>query len=245
MKKILPIILCILLSLSIFVGCERTYTPDPAVEQFLDGGISAQKALAAVNIAKYTVTETRKSRNDDVLGVQITDVFIDLSDETAWQVTINQSANGSYLDDGKPKQSVVTIAKADQKFTHTKNEDGHVTQRDVDEQFVTEYVTTLFYHFNEAYYEGGLYYGDYYMLAIYKYPPEFFYVDETDDLCVFRQQCVTERKDTGKVQLIQETKVNRLGLLVYNNEEYISEKKDFVLVSELKATYEYKSNAQE
>ena len=240
MKRTLLVIITILaLALPLF-GCDRTYTSDPAVEAYLNGGISAKAAMDAVKTAHYTVTETQQNKAGEELGKQVSVVKLDLSDDN-YVVSVTKNASGAYVTTGQPKQSSVTIARGGEKYVYTKVEDGKTSTRDVDAEFVLNYVTAQFYHYNDAYYEGGLYYGDYFMLAIYKYPQEFFFVDEQADLCVFHQQCITEKQDTGKVQLVQQTKVNRLGLLVFNSERYISQLKDFELVSELNATYTYKT----
>ncbi len=238
MKKFISATLTVILGLFFVVGCQKSYKPDPKVEEYLNGDISAQNAMDAVKTVNYTVTERKSTSDGTVKGTSVNEVFIDLSDKNAYVVTVKTTTDGDYSD-GKTKESLVTIKRFDEGYVHQNTEDGVTKTKEVTDEFVSDYVQKLFYTFNDAYYEGGLYYGDYFKLYIYKYPSQFFYVDEEKDLCVFNQARFVEYKDVGTVTFIQKTKINRLGLLCFNEESYESEEKDFSLTSVLKASYEY------
>ncbi len=238
MKKITYVAFLLIFCLSLIAGCQKSYKPDPEVEEYLNGDISAQNAMNAVKTANYTVKETKSKFDGTVTGTSVTEVFIDLTDKNSRVVRIKITTDGDYSD-GKTKESLVTIKRENSVYVHQKTENGKTETKEVTEDFATDYVTKLFFTFNDAYYEGGLYYGDYFRLYIYKYPSQFFFVDKENDLCAFHQARFVEYKDVGKVTFVQKTKINRLGLLRFNEERYESEEKDFSLVSTLNADYVY------
>ena len=93
MKRTLLVIVTILALALPLIGCSRTYTPDPAVEAYLNGGISAKAAMDAVKTVNYTVTETQQNKAGQELGKQVSVVKLDLSDDNYF-VSVTQNASG-------------------------------------------------------------------------------------------------------------------------------------------------------
>ena len=79
MKKRLVIIAVLLLIVLTFAGCEKTFTPDPAVREFLDTGLTAEKAYSRIAKAGYKETRTVQNKAGEIKGQLISEVQIDKS----------------------------------------------------------------------------------------------------------------------------------------------------------------------
>lgn len=239
MKKT-ALILAVLALLLLLVGCEKKYVPDPAVEEYLNSGLTAQKSFDKIAAASYTTDLSVQNKNGDELGRQTSRVNFDVSDKENLILTIEQTYSGTCVQANVTTQTV-TLTKNDEGYLYkviTNIEDKN-NERQVDAEFAVSLVTALVYTNNGAYDANGLYYGDIFMLKIYKFPPESFYVDEEEDLCVFDEKMLIIREDLGDVRLYQTTKINRLGLLIYDYEKYESVDTDNVMISEVRVDYEF------
>ena len=221
-------------------GCAKKTVPDPSVERFLNTEISAQKAFDAVDVVDYTVTEQQTNKAGEVNGGYTFIVHIDKTDPKHLCLHISQEYVGNYVSEGVFHKEVL-LERVNGTYCYTTQNGSDRKTEEVEDSFATDYVTSFFYVNNNAYNEGGLYYGDFFMLYIYKYPATSFYVDNDTGFCVFDEKMDIQNKDTGNVHLHQVSKINRLGLLETNYERYESVNTDFVLCSELKATYTYHS----
>lgn len=228
------------MSLLTLVACEKNYNPNPAVEQYLNSGLTAQKAFDKIADCAYTATLTLIDKSGNTLGTQETTVSFDVSDKQNLSLDMRQTFSGRYVTNGITEQNV-TLRKQEGGYIYsvTTNVESQNKLQSVDNDFAVDLLTALVYSDNGAYNSGGLYYGDVFMLKIYKYPPESFYVDEDSDLCVFDEKMRILRDDMGDVYLYQTTKINRDGLLMYDYEKYESVDQDYVMTSELTAEYEY------
>lgn len=234
MKRIVCLAVAILSMCLCFTACQKSYKPDPEVEKYLNGNISAENAFNRVKTVDYTVSDVKKKNDGTIIGTTRTRTFVDKSDDASYKVEITITVSDGTEDLSETK---VFINRNKDKYEYSTLKDGKAETKEVDDVFVSDFITKLFYTYNDAYYEGGLYYGDYFMLYIYKYPSKFFYIDEENDLCVFHQARFVEYKDMGTVTFIQQTKINRLGLIESNSETYESQEKDFSLTSTLDASY--------
>lgn len=239
MKKVLLIILIVTL-LAIFTACDfsQRYTPDPEVEQFLNTELSGKKALDRVATVNYTVTESQQTKDGTVLGSVTYTVRLDKSVAENLYIQIQHDYIGKYIEDGVTTQTVTYYKQGENYFRKTENNFTSKTEN-VDSAFVVDYLTSLFYVSNDAYDEGGLYYGDFFMLYIYKYPTDYFFVDKQNNLCVFDGKMNIFNDATGNVHLHHVAKINQWGLLVSNYERHESVKEDFVVESTLSANYTY------
>lgn len=237
MKKSLLIvasILCLLLC----TGCTKKTVPDPEVEAYLNTGITAQKAYDAVAQVDYTVTQSKQNKAGEESGSYVFRVSIDKTDAASMRLNFYQQYFGDYVEDGVTERRI-TVEKVDGAYRYTTVSNGQTKTEQVDDQFVTDYITSFFYVNNNAYNEGGLYYGDFFMLYIYKYPATSFSVNKQTNQCIFNEKMNIRHAETGEVHLHQISTLNPLGLLDGNYERYESVEKDMVLLSELKAEYVY------
>lgn len=224
----------------LLTGCQRQYTPRPEVEQYLNSGLTAEKSFEKIAEVSYTTVISVQNKKGDEQGKQENKISFNVSDKENLSLTMEQTFAGSYVANGVTQQ-VVKLRKQDGKYVYTTetNVPSQNKSREVDDKFALDLITALVYSDNGAYDNGGLYYGDTFMLKIYKFPPESFFVDTEKDLCVFDDKILIIHDKIGKVRLFQTTKINRLGLLVYDYEKYVSEEDDYVLVNEVVAEYKY------
>ncbi len=236
MKKRISVLFFILALVFCMAGCTPKIVPNPEVEAYLNTGLTAQQAMEAVKTASYRVEEIQTTKTGTQLGKALYEVFIDLSDANALRLTIQQSLSGSYAEDGITQKSV-RLEKVDGKYLYTTVNGEQRKEETVEDSFARDYVASFFYTNNEAYNEGGLYYGDYFMLFLYKYPATAFYVDGETNLCVFDEKMEIHNANTGLVYLHQISKINVHGLLESNYERYESVEQDLILTSTLTASY--------
>ena len=241
MKRKLTLVLTLLILLAALVACEQNYVPDPAVEEYLNSGLTASKAFDALSSVSYQTTTTILNKNGDEQGKQISQVRFDVSDKQNLTLDMSNVYSGSLVQDGVTERTI-KLSKRDGKYVYetVTNVPAKDSSTEVEEQVALDLITSLVYVDNGAYDSSGLYYGDVFMLKIYKYPAKSFYVDEQADLCVFDEKMLILRDDDmGNVRLYQTTKINRLGLLVSTYEKYESVDKDYVMVSEVVVDYNY------
>lgn len=222
------------------LGCAKKTVPDANVEKYLNTEISAQRAYSAVDIVDYTVTEQQTNKAGEVNGGYTFVVHIDKTDPENLHLHITQEFVGNYVSDGVFQKEVL-LERVNGTYLYTTQNGAERKTEQVEDGFAVDYVTSFFYVNNNAYNEGGLYYGDFFMLYIYKYPATSFYIDDTTNQCVFDEKMDIQNKDTGNVHLHQITRINTLGLLESNYERYESVNTDFVLCSELSAEYVFHS----
>ena len=237
-KRLVAVALGIALILSL-AGCGKKTTPDPAVEAYLNTEISAQKAFDAVTQVEYTVTQSQQNKVGDESGSYVFHIMIDKADPDNMRLEIIQDYYGDYIEDGISQKQVL-LERVNGQYLYTTWNGNEEKQEEVDDQFVVDYITSYFYRNNNAFNEGGLYYGDFFMLYIYKYPASSFSVDTENDLCIFDEKMDIRDEETGNVHLHQISKINSLGLLVSNYERYESVGSDLVLLSELSAEYSFR-----
>lgn len=240
MKKSLTLILTLIILLVALIGCEKNYDPDPAVEQYLNSGLTAQKAFDALSSVSYQTVTTILNKNGDEQGKQVSQVQFDVSDKDSVTMSISNVYSGSLVEEGVTEQNV-TLSKQGEQYVYeiVTNVPLKNSSKQLEAQVALDLITSLVYVDNGAYDASGLYYGDIFMLKIYKYPAKSFYVDEQEDLCVFDEKMLILQDDMGDVRLYQTTKINRLGLLVSSYEKYESVDKDYVMVSEVSVNYNY------
>lgn len=243
MKKTLTLVLTLLILLAALVGCEKDYVPDSAVEQYLNSGLTAQKAFDALSSVSYQTITTVLNKNGDEQGKQVNNVQFDVSDRDSVTLSMTNVYSGSLIEEGVTEQTV-TLSKQGDKYVYqtVTNVPSKNSSKEIDSQVAIDLITALVYMDNGAYDASGLYYGDIFMLKIYKFPAKSFYVDEEEDLCVFDEKMIILRDDLGDVRLYQTTKINRLGLLMSSYEKYESVNQDYVMVSEIVANYNYVQN---
>lgn len=236
-KKIFAGILMLVLLMC--AGCEEKTVPDPEVEAYLNTEITAQKAYDAVAQVEYTVFQSQQNKAGEESGSYRYTVKIDKTDSENLYLQFTQQYSGDYVEDGITDKEV-RLEKVDGKYQYVTVSGSQTETEEVDDQFATDYVTAFFYVNNNAYNEGGLYYGDFFMLYIYKYPASSFSVDKENNLCVFDEKMDIQHSQTGNVHLHQISKINVWGLLESNYERYESMEQDMVLISELTASYVYR-----
>ena len=209
-----------LLCLVALLGCQRSYTPRPEVEAFLNTGLDAQKAFEALSGASYTTSITHANKAGEVLGSAEHLVGFDKSDPENLYLRMEQRFTGTQVADGVTENLVQLQRDEAGRYQYTSTVNGLTERREVDEAFAYDLVASLVYTDNGAYDEGGLYYGDLFMLNIYRYPPESFSVESAAGACVFDEKMHIVKEDIGDVYLYQTTRVNALGLLLYDYERY-------------------------
>lgn len=227
----------LLLACLLFLGCQKRTVPKPEVEAFLNTELSGIKAFEAVEQVDYILQESWQDAQGQELGSSHTRIGIEKKEGQSLSLHMHTSYTGSYVREG--------IEEAEQRlyyenggYMYYTSSNGEEKTEPVEESFARDLVTSFFYTQNEAYCQGGLYYGDYFLLHIYDNPAESFSVEE--NCCVFDQRMVTEDRDIGEIRFHQRSVINPLGLLVENTERYESIEKGTVLVSTLSALYEVK-----
>ena len=226
--------------LGLFTACDLSpkYTPDPEVEQFLNTQLSGKKSMDKVATVSYTVVESQQKKDGTVLGSATTTVQIDKTIAESLSIQIDIVYTGKYVENGITQQQV-RFFKEDNIYYRSTANNFTSNVEVVDGSVVVDYLTSLFYVQNDAYAEGGLYYGDFFMLYIYRYPTDYFFVDKQSNLCVFDGKMNIFNDTTGNVHLHHIAKINEYGLLVSNHERHESVKQDFVVECLLTASYTY------
>ncbi len=235
-RRFIVVVALILVAVFLLCGCEKKYDPDPAVEQFLNNEQSGEKAFASIKTASYCTDETVKSKSGEIKGTSSMVVEFDVSDKTNYSLTITQDYTGSQIKDGIT-HSVAKLRKVETGYVYEVVTNVSEKKDDVEDKFADDLVHSLVYVNNSAYDEGGLYYGDIFMLNIYKYPAKYFYVEEETNLCIWDMKVHIVYEETGDVLLTRKTKINKDGLIVYNYEEFESVEQDYILINETTATY--------
>ena len=242
MKKKLTILILILVLTVVFAGCERQYDPDPAVEQYMSIGMTAEGAFAKIAKVAYTTTITVQDKAENIKGTNVLEVEFEKGEDVVYFA--RQTYTGTLVAD-KVTEVTVNMSKNEDGYiydTYTKHQGAqdavHETKQ-VEDSFALDLITALVYVNNGAYNEGGLYYGDFFMQRIYRYPPRSFHVDEEQNLCVFDEKMKFEMNGVGEVRLYQTIKINEFGLVVYFYERYESVENDYVMISETIPHYDY------
>lgn len=233
-KALLALALALCLCLG---GCQRQFTPKPEVEAFLNGNINAPAAFEAIEKASYTSTVSQQNGDGEVLGTAEYRTELDKSDPERLYLRMEQRFTGVRVENGVETLTATLQSDGAGGYDYVIVENGVEKRESMDATTALDLVSSVVYRDNGAYDEGGLYYGDFFMMNIYRYPAESFTVDTERDLCVFDDRMSIDRKDVGKVYVYQTTSVDRLGLMHYNYERYESPEKDFVLVSETVPEY--------
>ena len=83
MKKAL-ILLVLLPAVFLLVGCEEKYTPDPEVEQYLNTGLTPDKAFEKISAVSYTTTNIVRDADGNQTGQNVVYVHFDVSDEDCY-----------------------------------------------------------------------------------------------------------------------------------------------------------------
>ena len=246
-KRLLLLLIVVLVAFSL-TSCDKKYTPDPAVEQYLNTGLTGEKAYAALNKAGYVETRTIQDKQGNVKGTFWSQVQIDKTDADNLSLSIRQVFEGEYVENNV-EETNSTLAKTDGVYVYTvatryTDVSGEVkNSEELSDTDAAALVRSIVYSNNEVY-DEGLYYGDLFMLRIYRYPAENFYVDTEQNLCVFDAKIYIRQDSTGNIKLYQTTKINELGLLVYNSEKYESVSNDYVMTCEIIPSYEYVTTAK-
>ena len=243
MKKLTVIVLVVLLITVVFAGCDPKYTPDPAVEQYLNTGLTGEKAYAALSKASYTEARTIQDKQGNIKGSFTSEVQIDKTDRDNLFLSSHQLFEGDYIENNIAETTSTLVRQQDSYVytvvtTYASTGNQITNSEKFDDDNAVALVQSIVYSNNEVY-DEGLYYGDLFMLRIYRYPAETFYIDEEENLCVFDAKIYIRQDSTGDIKLYQTTKINELGLLVYNSEKYESVKNDYVMTCEIIPTYEY------
>lgn len=244
MKRKFVTIVVLLLAICLFAGCEREFTPDPAVREYLNNGMTAEKAYDQIAKVSYTETRSLVNTNGEV-GTFYSEVHLDKSDPDNLSLTIHAVYTGECVDEDEVTETTSVLAKREDgtyAYTVTKRfTDGKsMVNEDVMETSDARNLATAIVYSDNGVYDEGLYYGDLFMLRIFRFPSESFYVDVDNDLCVFDEgMLIKDYMDLQDVKLYQVTKINHLGLLVYNSEMYVATQSDYVMTSVLIPTYEY------
>ena len=244
MRKKASLILLLVLTVCLFAACSREYTPDPAVKQYLNNGMTAAKAYEKIATANYVEIRTLQNKLGEVRGRFRSEVSLDKTDADNLKLTVHSVFEGESIEDDVTEMTA-TLAKLDGEYkytvekTLTNKSEPVITVEDMKQEDAQNLVVAIIYTNNGAY-DEGLYYGDLFMLRIFRFPPESFYVDTENDLCVFDEgMLIKDYFDLEDVELYQITKINRLGLLTYNYEKYVGTKSDYLLISETTAHYDY------
>lgn len=242
-KKLVIVIL--LVAAVLLVACEKEYEPDPAVREFLNNGMTAEKAYARIATAAYTEIRTISDKQGTIKGSFCSEIFMDKSDEDNLSLTIHSVYEGECVEDDKVVEMTSTLVKeeGDYKYRVSKTFDGNaelqVTVETMQAEDARNLISAIIYQDNGAY-SAGLYYGDLFMLRIFRFPAESFFVDTEQNRCVFDEiMLFKEYYDLEDVTLRQRTEINELGLLMYNKEVYEATKSDHVLTSEITPSYTY------
>lgn len=234
-KRIVVFLFVLMVALS---ACSSATTPAPEVEAFLNTGVSAQGAFEAIKTASYTTSISYETKDGQVKGTSEYRMEMNKEDPQRLQLTLDRSFTGVNVVDGVEMQTI-TLEKDETTgmYHYTTVVNGEKTVEEVDDTFALDFVTSLIYQNNGVYNEGGLYYGDFFMLYIYKYPTESFYVSEDGKSCVFDEKMFMSREDVGDVYLYQTTKVNSLGLMTYDYERYEGVEADYMVISQTNVAY--------
>lgn len=245
MKKKFAIVLLLLFVVIAVAGCQKEYTPDPAVREFLNTGLTAEKAYAKLATAKYTEVRTLLNKQGEQTGKLVTEVYLDKRDVNNLGLTIHNTYEGKAIESSNVIEMTSVLSKQDGEYVYTVTKvynnlsQPEVTTEQMADSDASNLVVAIIYSDNGAY-DEGLYFGDLFMLRIFRFPPESFYVDTVNNLCVFDEgMLIKDYGDVGDVTLHQLTKINVLGLLVYNYERYESVQSDYVMTCELAPEYEY------
>lgn len=245
MKRKLAIILLLILVVCLLASCNREYEPAPAVKEYLNNGMTAEQAYAQLATASYTETRTLQNKQGEVKGTFRSEVNLDKTDADNLKLTIHSVYEGECVEEENLTEMKSTLIKVDGKYKYTVektpvgSDKPTVTVETMEEEDAQNLIVAIVYTDNSMY-DEGLYYGDLFMLRIFRFPPESFYVDTENNLCVFDEgMLIKEYFDMEDVELHQITKINTLGLLVYNYEKYVATKSDYVLISETVPSYTY------
>ena len=134
----------------------------------------------------------------DESGSYVFHIMIANADPDNMRLEIIQDYYGDYIEDGISQKQVL-LERVNGQYLYTTWNGNEKKQEEVDDQFVVDYITSYFYRNNNAFNEGGLYYGDFFMLYIYKYPASSFSVDTENDLCIFDEKMDIRDEETGNV----------------------------------------------
>ena len=208
-------------------------------------GMTAEKAYERIATASYTEVRTLSDKQDAVKGTFRSEVYLDKSNADDLKLTIRSVYEGECIEEENITEMHATLVKSEGEYLYTVekmpvgSDKPTVTTETMKAEDAQNLLATIIYTDNEVY-DEGLYYGDLFMLRIFRFPAESFYVDAENGLCVFDEgMLIKEYYDMEDVQLYQTTKINDLGLLVYNKERYVATKSDYVLTSETTPTYTY------
>lgn len=151
---------------------------------------------------------------------------------------LNTELSGEKAVEAGIVQGEVTLKRRAEGCIYTTRQNEAVKEETVEDTFAADYINSFFFTDNGAYKEGGLYYGDFFLLYIYKYPASSFFVE--GDTCVFDEKMEVYEGDGLPVLLHQRAVIDKYGLLQQEYERFESQEQDMVLVSALQASYEYK-----
>ena len=235
MKKAL-ILLVLLPAVFLLVGCEEKYTPDPEVEQYLNTGLTPDKAFEKISAVSYTTTNIVRDADGNQTGQNVVYVHFDVSDEDCYVYSNRQTYDGIYIRNNV-KESVSSVSKDGENYLYTTVKtyvDGSndVNEQNIDKTFVHDLIRSHVFTQNGVYAEGGLYFGDYFMQYIYRYPAEAFYIDHEQNLCVFDAVIDVNNSVAGRTFIKQNIKINALGLITYYYEQNQSAEERTTLTSE-------------
>ena len=118
MRRVIAIVL-LLSAICLLAGCNREYTPDPAVREYLNNGMTAEKAYAQLATATYTETRTIQNKQGDVRGTFRSEVSIDKTDESNLGMTIHTVYDGDCIEDDNLIEMKATLAKTDGTYKYT------------------------------------------------------------------------------------------------------------------------------
>lgn len=242
MKRTATLIVALFAILLVFAGCSSQYTPDPAVEQYLNTGLTAEKAFEQLAKASYATIETRTDNGVEI-GKTVTEVAIDVADKDNMSMQTHITYSGECVENAIV-DVVTDLQKTDGTYfynvvtTYNNDKKPSTQVQKMDEQQAMDLIKAVVYLDNGAYDEGGLYYGDYFMMIIYQYPPEFFYIDE-QNLLVFDGKLYIPREDIGDVMVEQNVKINELGLIISESEKWQGVNSSLVVTSETTPHYEF------
>jgi hypothetical protein len=224
-----------------FAGCfEQKTVPKPEVKAFFDTVVSGEKAVAAVLTAHYTTSERKYDADGTVLAGCDLEITIDITDPDDIYVRFDQHYFGDdYVKEGVETE-VIVIEKVDGVYYLTSDSNIKSSHDEVTADFVERYYMPFLFTENEAYKQGGLYYGDYFQLQIYAFPAESFYIDTANNYCVLQDKFSIYEDGVVTTHLDRKTVINSLGLLVSNYEHFTYLETGGVLVSELSADYTLK-----
>ena len=155
-------------------------------------------------------------------------MFLDKTDENNLRVKIHSVYEGECVEEDKVTDMTAELSFSEGKYVYTvtkkllDSDVPVVTKEIMETEDAQNLLVAIIYTDNGAYSEG------------------LFYVDTEENLCVFDEgMLLKEYYDLEDVELHQVTKINSLGLLMYNYEKYVGTKSDYVLISEITPTYTY------